>query len=371
MTYAVKHQRLSIEAKEVAQLIKSGAAFIDVRSEKEFAKGSLPGAYNAPILNNSEREQVGICYKNEGRDAAARLGHQLVQGDTRAERIAHWVRLVKAHDIKALFCWRGGLRSQITADWLAEAGLSLPTVSKGYKAVRAELLDTLDYQPARLRFYLIGGQTGVGKTDLVVRVKAHINLEALAHHRGSAFGGYADGQPTTIQFEHYLAKALLQQSSVTVLEDEGRHIGRLRIPDALYQAMQKADLIVLEASLEQRVDRIFQSYIIEGLRDYQTQPDGEAAFFTSLSDALFRIRKRLGGVHYKRLNNRMQAAFDGQSQRGRLDGHRDWIEDLLQHYYDPMYTYQLEQKADRIRFRGEAEAVLDYLQSKAGPHLYK
>lgn len=356
-----------IDAQEGIQRLLKGCCLLDLRAEKEFARGTLPGASNQPILNDEERRQVGLCYQTRGQAAAIELGHQLVQGEIKLERINGWQKLAKAQPDSALFCWRGGLRSKLASQWLEAAGHPLPRIAGGYKAVRQALLAVLNQKPATLSLLLLGGRTGVGKTELLAETHGHLDLEAMAGHRGSAFGGYLAPQPTPINFEHDVALALLRQPADNrlVLEDEGRIIGRLAVPEQLRSEMQQAGLVVLEASLEHRVQAILQEYIVDGQCLYRTeygQDAGDQKFQCWLRDALSRIQKRLGGLRYHELHLSMESAFKDQALTGEPDAHAVWISNLLRYYYDPMYDYQLREKSQRILFRGDRQAVLEYLK---------
>lgn len=356
----------SITPDDAIDLIQRGKVLLDVRAEAEFARGSFPNACNLPILLDAERKQVGICYKNQGQQAAIQLGHRLVHRQAKAERVASWQRCAQDAPGTALFCWRGGLRSKIAADWLRGAGTPMARVAGGYKAVRGRLLELLPQIVARLPLVLIGGKTGTGKTRILNKLARRVDLEGLARHRGSAFGAQIAPQPTPINFENNLILALLlptQQNERLVLEDEGRTIGRLTLPAVLFQAMQRASMVVLTASLAERAEAIWAEYIIGGLRCYQAAygDAGQRHFEGWLTGALLKIRKRLGGLNYQSIRQKMSDAFRQQRHDGDMGGHLLWITGILQNYYDPMYDYQLQQKNGRIIFQGSGEEVQDYL----------
>src|SRR4051794_10579133 len=109
------------------QALRMDRAWLDVRSEGEHADGAIPGFVNAPILTNEERHRVGICYQEQGQDAAIRLGHELVDPH-RTERVARWLG---AGPELLVGCWRGGLRSRIAAEWIREAGGSAVALQGG------------------------------------------------------------------------------------------------------------------------------------------------------------------------------------------------------------------------------------------------
>lgn len=341
---------------------------MDVRAPIEFAKGAFPGVVNLPLMNDAEREAVGTCYKQHGQQAAIELGHQLVAGKVKAERIAAWADFARAHPDGLLYCFRGGLRSQIVQQWLRdEAGIDYPRVIGGYKEMRGFLLNTLADGARECRFQVLGGLTGCGKTELLRQLPHGLDLEGHANHRGSGFGRHPTGQPAQINFENALAVDLLQKRAAGidgfVVEDEGNHIGSCAVPLDLRQALPKAPLIWLEAPFEERVERILREYVIDQLAAF-TALYGEEEGFPRFADHLWlslaRIAKRLGGERYLRLSEAMSTAL-AQHRDGDASLHRTWIVGLLSEYYDPMYAFQRQQHKERIVFAGEAAAVAEFL----------
>ena len=340
---------------DYASILGDSRPLIDVRSPVEFRRGAVPGAVNLPLLTDDERDAVGKTYKAEGHQAAVALGHELVAADNRASRVAAWRAFAAEHPDALFTCWRGGLRSQIAQAWLADAGIDLPRIAGGFKALRHFCLDTIRTAGKTRRFVVVGGRTGSGKTQVVRAASAHVDLEALANHRGSAFGGFPTPQPAPVTFENAIAVALLKLSpdEPIVVEDESRTIGRLALPVALYNAMQSAPIVLLEVDDTDRVDNIYREYVVEA-------DDPESHLTASLS----RIERRLGGVRYRELAAMMGAAFRADAA-GRGDAHRLWIRRLLEYYYDPMYDYQLAGKQDRVVMRGEPVEMANYLRACA------
>jgi tRNA 2-selenouridine synthase len=346
---------------------------MDARAPVEFSKGAFPGVLNLPLMDDNERQRVGTCYKQHGQDAAIALGHQLVSGQVKAERVEAWAAFAKANPHGYLYCFRGGLRSQITQQWLAEAGIDYPRVIGGYKAMRTFLLETTQQAVAECDFVILGGLTGTGKTDVLVQLSNSLDLEGHANHRGSSFGKRASGQPAQIDFENRLAIDLLKQrargTEQFVLEDEGRMVGSCTVPLALYQGMQQYPLVWLEDAFEDRVERILRDYVVNLCAEFTAlhgEDEGFRLYAERLLQSLSNIQKRLGGERYQRLLTIMQAALEEQ-RSGAVALHRDWIAGLLCEYYDPMYAYQRESKAARIEFAGDQAAVIAYLtERKAG-----
>jgi len=343
-----------------------GHSLLDVRSEKEYLAGNLPSTVNIPILNNLEREKVGFCYKEHGQAAAIDLGYRLV-GVSRQERISSWLNFLASHETSALYCWRGGLRSGFAQAWLREAGHEIPRVKAGYKALRLVLLNHL-LMASSIPILLVGGLTGVGKTHLLQRFPGKLDLEMLAEHSGSAFGSRMDEQPGQASFENSIAIGLMRHqrerhSSWLLIEDESRMIGSLRIPSSLYQAMQAAPLVVLEKSFDERVEAVYQDYIVDRFSEYRIRyaERSGTVFSAWLRGALECIRKRLGGARFKVVADLLEKAICRHDDSGCLEFHRDWIASILREYYDPMYEYQLEKKKDRVFCRGGLTEVTGFI----------
>lgn len=329
---------------------------LDVRAPAEFTKGAAPNSANQPILDDAERRAVGIAYKRDGSAAAQALGHELVNGAVKRQRIEQWLGYLSAHPDAAVMCWRGGLRSQIAQSWLAEAGYEVPRVAGGYKALRNACLDIIEQTAgADQPWWVVAGRTGTQKTVLIRQLTNSIDLEQLAHHRGSAFGAHATPQPAPATFENALADAALHhRGAALVLEDESRTIGRLALPAAWHTRMQQAPLVLIEAALELRVEHIVAEYVTAAFADGTPAAALEARY----RDALSRISRRLGGVLYQRIDALLLDAFAGRGN------HTAWVGTLLQDYYDPMYDYQLRNKMTRVQFRGSISEVADFLNQR-------
>jgi tRNA 2-selenouridine synthase len=342
------------------RVLRDRIPLIDLRAPTEFAQGAFPSAINLPLLTDSERAAIGTRYKAEGQQSAIDLGHALVSGATRTARIDAWRAFVEAHPSAMLYCWRGGLRSQIAQDWLREHGVAVPRVTGGYKALRRACITAIDEFSASARLLVIGGRTGSGKTELLNTFASafanSIDLERLANHRGSAFGAAFDPQPTPIAFENALAIAMLRapSDSTVLIEDESRTIGRLALPDVLHAAIQAAPIAVLEVDRDERAARILREYVEAPLARGIAGDVLHARF----ADALDRIRRRLGGARHADARRSIADAFDS---RAPIDAHLVWIRQLLEWYYDPMYDHQLTKKQSRVVVSGDARTVREYL----------
>ena len=369
------------EIDDLETLLRDDTPLIDTRSPVEFARGSLPTAINLPLMTDVEREAVGTCYKEQGADAAVRLGQELVAGDLKEQRVGAWKAFVAQHPKGALFCFRGGMRSEIVQRWLKDAGVEYPRIKGGYKAMRRWLTDSADQLIEKTPLLLLGGPTGAAKTRILnegnrgAPIPGSVDLEGLANHRGSAFGRRVTEQPTQIGFELAFGIQLLKHRYAghqkLLLEDEGRLIGRCALPLSLQTARQDADWIQLDASVDARVEHSYENYILQNLEELMIQDAarGFERFATGLLESLERIQRRLGGQRYAELKAVMQDALAAH-ERGNPETHKTWIGELLTGYYDPMYDYQMNNRTKPPLFRGTEQEVVEYLlQSEDAPLL--
>ena len=340
---------------ELDTLIQNKYKFIDLRSEKEFQKGSIPNSINLPILSDIEHESVGVEYKKNGQKSAINLGHNLVSGEIKKERVKSWCDYINKNINTKIFCYRGGLRSQIALKWIEESGVKTSLIPGGYKKIRAFCIDIIQIKNSSdKKWVILGGNTGSGKTDFLLPYKSTVNLEGIANHRGSAFGKKISGQPTASNFENKLAiEYLKNKSNWLLLEDESRLIGKNILHENWYQKMQTSDLIILKLTLKQRVDNIYREYISDPLSSSITDKE----LFEMMRQALFNIKKRLGGQRYNEIYLLMEQSFREQNKRL----HKKWIEKILIFYYDPMYNYKMEKRKEYITFEGTYYEVKAHL----------
>ena len=291
---------------------------LDVRAPAEYAQGHVPGALSLPLFTDEERARIGTTYKQVNPDKAVLLGLDFFGPKLRA-MVEQARKLAPGRQVR-LHCWRGGMRSG-AVQWLLElGGLEVHLLDKGYKDYRRWVLEELA-RPRPLR--VLGGATGSGKTTvlhaLAARGELVLDLEKLASHQGSSFGGLGQApQPTQEQFENDLAAALaaLPPSQPIWVEDESRTIGRLAVPGAFFEQLRAAPLLVLEVPQAARV-----AYLAA---DYGRHDAGE------LASAVLRLRKRLGGLVTKEA---LAAIAEDNTPR---------MVELVLGYYDKTYAHGLE-----------------------------
>jgi tRNA 2-selenouridine synthase len=238
------------------------ALLLDVRSQREYTHAHIPGAVNIPLLNDEHRHEVGITYKQKGREAAVLKGFDLV-GPLFADKVRE-VNSLSSKKIVFVYCWRGGMRSGIMAWLLSLAGYEVHLLKNGYKSYRNWVLKTLASQR---KIFVLGGQTGSGKTEVLKYLEQFgeqiIDLEGLAHHKGSAFGALGQlPQPHYEQFENMLAKKLsaCDPEKITWIENESNSIGTVKIPDALFTMIREAPVLEMIVNRTVRKQRIHNEY---------------------------------------------------------------------------------------------------------------
>lgn len=310
-----------IETLSPKEFLDIGSPIIDVRSPAEFGKGHIPGAFNIPLFTDEERARVGTLYKQEGRDRAVLEGLRYV-----GPRLAQMVEQAQAlaqGDVIAVHCWRGGERSRSVAWLLEKAGIpSVLLLKGGYKQFRKHVLSSFG---TGHHFLVIGGYTGSGKTEILALLERSgeqvLDLEGIANHRGSAFGGCGmPEQPGTEHFENLLWSALrdMDRAKAIWIEDESQMIGRVKIPDELYRTMRSSRLFFLDIPVDVRAARLVREYGSFERRD--------------LTASIERIAKRAGP-------QRTVAALTALSAGDLME-----VALLMLEYYDKTYLHGLSKR---------------------------
>lgn len=307
----------------IEKALSSSLPIIDVRSPGEYCYGHIPEAENIPLFSDEERAIVGTTYKQKSQEAAIEIGYTFVN-----PKLDDFIRKSKhfAADGKIiLHCERGGMRSQAFAKHLSDNGFEeVYVIVGGYKSYRRFVLESFS-KP--LRINVLGGYTGSGKTHILHELQANgnqiIDLESLACHKGSTFGGVGQKpQPTVEQFENNLYHKLkeLNADSPVWIEDESHNIGRIEIPHGIFDQMQKADLYFLEIPKSERAKHLVTEYA-----DCNTN---------MLKESVLHISKRLGGQNVK-------VIFELLDNNNFYD-----VALMTLDYYDKLYFKALQNKSD-------------------------
>jgi tRNA 2-selenouridine synthase len=325
---------------------------LDVRSPAEFEQGHIPGALNLPLFENDERTRVGTLYKKEGHDAAVLEGLRIV-GPKMAALVEKALLIAPARTVR-VHCWRGGMRSGSVGWLLRQAGFSVDVLPGGYKTYRQQVLQDL---AVKRNYHILGGPTGSGKTYVLHALHAlgeHvIDLEGLAHHKGSAFGALGEeAQPSIEQFENNLHANLqtMNGSERIWLEDESRKIGAVFIQDHLWKQMLTAPLLRIELPLNERLDFLVREYGQFGKE--------------ALAASVMKIGKRLGGQH---VNACMEALDAGDLYS---------VAKITLGYYDKSYLYCQDKRlpdlistvaCDRLDATEIAHKILQFMKQHQTP----
>lgn len=303
------------------EFLLSPGPMLDVRTLAEFTQGRIPESHSLPLFNSEERAQIGTLYKRQGQQEAIELGLLLITPKI-DEMMNILASTIDSHG--RILCWRGGMRSGFAARLTELLGKSACTLQGGYKTYRRWAIKQLEnFHFPDLK--VLGGLTGSGKTfilkSLQIEGEQVIDLEEIANHRGSAFGGIGlSAQPSQEQFENELAAILsrLDPSKPVWIEDESRLIGRCNLPTSLYQRLTQAPLLYIERPLEERIQTLLDQY-------------GEAPAHQLLA-SLNCIIKRLGSE----LTNEIRRAIE--------EGKIDLAFEKLLLYYDKGYQHSLAKR---------------------------
>ena len=371
---------------ELTELFIKNTPLIDVRAPVEFVQGSLPGSVNIPILGDEERAVVGTTYKYQGSEAAVRLGYEMISGFVKQNLLQQWLDFIHQHPQAVLYCFRGGKRSQIAQQWLKEAGVDRPLITGGFKMARHFLINAIDRFSENHKLLVITAPTGSGKTRLIQDIGdtyPALDIEAIARHRGSAFGGLPASQPAQIDFENRLAVNLLKlkqgiQSEPVVVEDESRSIGSVYLPASFFTCMRNSEVIWIDESFETRVNNIFADYILDtaigkaqqGRRRRQAALSGDDGIlhdqalrlFEKYQHALRMINKKLGGQRFQEVSKDLEKARLDFLHMNEIQSNKIWIEKLVKYYYDPLYLGSLQRRQVNPCFKGSRAEVAGYLQ---------
>lgn len=292
---------------------------LDVRTPAEYEKGHVPKAVNFPLFSNEERTVVGTLYKQVSKEKAYLEGLEIVGPKMR--QFVEQAKALAPNSKVLIHCWRGGQRSSSMGWLLGQAGFEVGVLVGGYKAYRKHVRERL--AQIDLPLIVLGGRTGAGKTDVLKALQQLgeqvVDLEGLANHKGSAFGGLGEAaQPSIEHFENTLLARIMElypQKRIWI-ENESRAIGRVYLPDGVLDNLQRAPMIDLQVPMEQRVQRLVEVYAGHDKAE--------------LGEAFGRIKKRLGGQRHKDALAALQGKDYAEAARIALT------------YYDKAYDHHVQ-----------------------------
>ncbi|NLC77203.1 MAG: tRNA 2-selenouridine(34) synthase MnmH [Clostridia bacterium] len=337
-----------IEIEEALDL--SNPCFVDVRSPQEYELDTIPGAVNVPLLDNEERHRVGLVYAEKGPAEARKLGLSLV-----APKLP--ILLEQLEDAKGeqlvLFCWRGGDRSKAVASILDIMHIPCFRLKGGYKAYRQYINKMLHQSELPQQFVVLYGLTGTGKTEIIRELGQRgypiLDLEALAQHRGSVFGAVGlPQQPSQKKFESLIWSRIkhCKNSRLLIVEGESKKIGKLYLPDSLYNGMQAGFKILVTDSISQRVRRLIKDYVDSGETN-----------LSQVKTSLDYLTRRLGKQKVDYLQHLLSVKDLEQ-----------FTAILLEDYYDVLYGKSIEGPGqydlivDAGNFQSAVEKIEEFIQ---------
>lgn len=298
-------------------LEKKDAVLIDARSEKEYAEDHIAGAINLPILDNEERHIVGFIYKQVNQDDAYAKGYEFFE-----KKKEELKKLLKKYENKKLlvYCARGGMRSKAMTEFLTQVGLDATQIEGGYKSYREIVRDEIKGLELP-KIFVISGLTGSGKTELIKKLKNHVDLEGLAGHKSSIFGMIGQTPVSQKMFETKLLSELQKNRKYIIFEGESRKIGDVFIPENIYKAMQEGINIKLVIPIDLRAQRIVDEY-------FDTEKNVE-----EVRSIIPKLKQALGGEKIKIMLDLIK----------KKDYH-PVAKMLLEDYYDLKYSHTVENK---------------------------
>ena len=295
-------------------LILPNSLFIDVRSEGEFEDDHIPGAVNIPILDNEERHIVGYTYKQVSKDKAYEIGYSIFD-----KKIKDFEKVVNKNIDKNIvfYCFRGGTRSTVFADYFNKKGIKVYKLEGGYKKYREFIRDEIKKIPLPKNIMVMYGYTGSGKTRLIKLLKNSIDLEGLAKHRSSLFGAVGLKPNTQKMFESLLYFELKKERNYLILEGESRKIGDIFIPQNLFDSMiYSPNKISITCPIDIRANRIVEEYFED-----DSKIDEVKKVMTGLG-------KFVGNKKVEELNNYLSKK-----------DYFTFSKVMLKDYYDPLYAH--------------------------------
>jgi tRNA 2-selenouridine synthase len=171
-----------------------------------------------------------------------------------------------------------------------------------------------------IKYIVIHGKTGVGKTELLKYLKEKdmdvLDLEEAANHRGSLLGNVGLGKGRSQkQFEALVYETIKnRKTNYVFVEGESKRIGNIIIPDYIYSSMEKGIHVLADADLDFRAGLI--------IKEYTNSENAVEEILLSL-DSLERY------ISSKNIERYKDYVLKGEFE--------EVAKELMVKYYDPMY----------------------------------
>jgi tRNA 2-selenouridine synthase len=294
--------------------------YVDVRSPSEYREITIPGSYNIPIFNDEERAEVGTLYKQVSKDAATERGLELFS----AKLPAFIKQFKELPGKKVVYCWRGGMRSKAAATFLDLMGIETYRIKGGVRAHRHWVMKQLESLEMKPKAYVLNGGTGTGKTEILHRLKKEgfpiLDIEGLANHRGSVFGGLGLTPHNQKTFDSLLVNEVkhLEHQSFLMFEAESKRVGKILLPPFLLNKKEQATHIFIELPIKERVAHIMEEYKLHEHHEEFTQ-------------AFRQIKRRI----HSPVANQIEEELKSRN-------YETILKLLLEYYYDPRYIHTAE-----------------------------
>lgn len=328
------------------------ATFVDLRSPKEYEIDTIPGAVNIPLFNDEERDKIGKVYMEQGARSARRMGLEFAS--VKLPMLVDKLLSLKNKGVIILFCWRGGDRSKAVAKMLDIMHIPCFRLEQGYRDYRQYVHRNMYEKELHQKFLVLHGLTGVGKTEIINRMAQTgypvLDLESMANHKGSVFGAVGmEPQPSQKKFESIIWNKIskLTTDATILIEGESKKIGKLYVPDTIFQGMTRGRRILVYDNIENRVKRLIDNYA-----------NNNQESLKEIAKSSYYLSRKLGKVHTAKLQKLLLAGDLTQ-----------FVTILLKKYYDVLYGNNI-QTADKYDLIVDA-GNFDHAIKQIGSYIYQ
>ena len=293
---------------------------IDVRTPKEFEEEGIPGAINIPLLLDEERVEVGTAYKQVSPEKAKELGIEAI-----SKRLPIIFKEVQKHAKGRIvfYCARGGMRSGSMSALFAALGYTTWKLEGGYRAYRQYILKNTGECNKGVKYFVLHGKTGIGKTKILNALEERgysvLDLEKMADHKGSFFGGVCEKRDQSQKrFDSLVFDFLHTKKPEYVLaESESKRIGNIYVHEDIFHSLGEGIHISLETSIEHRLQIIDEDYAGATLEELQKCLDKVGRYVP-------------------------KAKYQEYSEMLSQNKIKELSEVLMVEYYDPLYQKSIE-----------------------------